>query len=249
MTKYIIGGWSQDVATSAPQGFTYTMYGMITNLVGLTAGTAQSPGWSPATVEAPKVPTGKVMWTYGGGLCSPNAMPSSATDVDKIVSATTENKWAGVDFDDECQMNIPQIINTMSQLKTSDTKQSSYTFLAGWDYNNPAGNSGTEINNAVKQIAAAKCCDRFILMCYASAMWPMTDITANVGPAIERTINLGVPKKQVILALTPEGLTDENLAYFIDQVISHDIGGLFIWDYPNLPAKALSEIKDKLNID
>lgn len=248
MSDYIIGGWTQSLSDMPPAGFSNTMYGMVTNLEGLTTGTAASPGWSPANNQAPAVASGNALWTYGGGLCSPNAMPASAEQVQAIVSAAKDNGWAGVDFDDECSMNIDNLVQAMQQLKPLQT---SYTFLAGWDYNNPSASShGQQINNAVKQISNAGAADRYMLMCYATAMWNQSDIEANVSQAIERTINdNGVANKDCILCLTPAGLNDWNLNYFLDQVTHYEIGGLFIWDFPRLSAADLATIKNRLGID
>jgi len=246
MSDYVIGGWSQSTTDIPPDTFSYTMYGMITNLEGLTSGTPTSPGWNLNDTTAPPV-SGKVMWTYGGQGCTPSGMPKSDMNINQIVDATNNNGWDGVDFDDECSMNVGQMILTMQQLKP---KQSSYTFLAGWDYNNPDNPSshGQAINEAVRQIAQAKAADRYVLMCYADSMWPMTDIVANVGPAIQRTITNGVPRNQVILALTPAGLNSENLDYFLNQVTSNNIGGLFIWNYPSLKQEDLNTIVNRLGI-
>jgi hypothetical protein len=251
MTNFIIGGWSQNARDVAPAGFAYTMYGMITNLHGLTAGTPNSPGWSPKTTAAPTAETGSVMWTYGGGGATPENMPNNEAENYEIVRCTNQQHWAGVDFDDESNMDINNVVAVMKQLKQQQPPlQSSYTFLAGWDYNNPnASSSGQSINDAVQKVAQANCSDRFILMCYADKMWSNADIQANVGSAIERTINNGVPKKEVILALTSVGLNAENLDYFLEQVTTYDIGGLFIWDFATLPPSYLSTIKNKLDIN
>ena len=244
MANYIIGGWSQRTADQPPKQFSVTMYGMITNLEGLTSGTPSSPGWSPEKVPPPKV-DGTVMWTYGGGGCTPRERPLT-TDVERIVSAADHMGWDGVDFDDECRMDASNIIAAMKALRPKET---SYTFLAGWDYNNPGASSlGREINESVRAIAGARVCDRFVLMCYAAAMWSMADIKANVGPALDRTLgHVGDPKK-VFLALTPRGLNDENLDYFLNAVTDRGVGGLFVWDFPELPASALSTITGALGI-
>ncbi len=245
MSDYIIGGWSQNPADKAPQTFSYTMYGMITNLEGLTSGTPKSPGWSPARTRAPEG-GGQVLWTYGGGGCTPYAMPKTEAQIQAISDTTGEKGWAGVDFDDECGMDVENVIKTMQTLKPSQT---SYTFLAGWDYNNPSASAhGQVINEAVQAVAKTGAADRQILMCYATAMWSKADIEANVGPAISRTIDNGVPAKQVILALTPAGLSSENLDYFLNQVTGKDIGGLFIWDFPALKPEDLATIENKLGI-
>lgn len=242
MGNYVIGGWSQSLSTVPPKSFTYAMYGMVTNFPALTVGTATAPGWSPATTPAPQFPPCQVLWTYGGAGGAPTGTPSAPSDIQAIVDATRNQNWAGVDFDNESNMNVANIATTMQALKTAG-KETSYTFLAGWDYNNnPQGPAG------VKEIAASGAVDRFILMCYADGMWPMADITANVGPAIEKTIAQGVPPQKVILALTYNGLTQENLDYFLNQVTTHQIGGLFIWEYPMLSSTDLNYICTKLGI-
>lgn len=248
MSDYIIGGWSQRVADKAPETFSYTMYGMITNLEGLTSGTPASPGWSPLKTRAPEG-GGQVLWTYGGGGCTPSAMPRTADQVQAILTATDQGGWTGVDFDDECGMDVENVIKAMQALKDNSFR-TSYTFLAGWDYNNPTASAhGQSINDAVAAVARSGAADRQILMCYAAAMWSMSDIEANVGPAIARTIDNGVPPKRVILALTPAGLTGENLDYFLNQVTDKGIGGLFIWNFPALKDADLSVIEKKLGIN
>jgi len=248
MSDFIVGGWTQNPANKPFPGFSHTMYGMITNLDGLTTGTADAPGWSPEKTSAPNISPGVAMWTYGGGLCSPDAMPATSEQVQRIIDCTEQKQWAGVDFDDECHMNIDNLIESMQRLRPL---QSSYTFLAGWDYNNPsASDFGKEINNAVLNVSNANAADRFALMCYASAMWSEQDIKNNVSQAIDRTINInGVDKKQVILALTPAGLTDWNLNYFLDQVEEFDIGGLYIWDFTSLKAEDYFTITNRLGIN
>lgn len=247
MSEYILGGWAQSLADTPPAGFSHTMYGMVTNLAGLTTGTETAPGWSPTNNKAPKIPGNDVLWTYGGGLCSPESMPKTSQQISDIVAAAKDNDWAGVDFDDECNMNIDNLIDTMQQLKPLQT---SYTFIAGWAYNNPnASSNGQAINDAVKKISNAGAADRFALMCYATEMWSKADIEANVSQAIERTINdNGVTAKSVILALTPEGLDDWNLNYFLDQVLKYDIGGVYVWNFPLLKGADLDVIKDRLGI-
>ena len=233
MNNYIIGGWTQRLTDKPPEGFSYTMYGMITELMGLTAGTAKNPGWSPMQYSAPSVNSGKVLWTYGGGLCSPNSMPESENQINKIVDSTVTMDWSGVDFDDECEMNIDNLLVAMKRLKP---RQISYSFIAGWNYNNPTkSEAGKKTNIAIHKLINANLVDRYILMCYGEAMWSETDIKANVASAIHRTISIqGVAAKKVILALTPIGLTENTLAYFLDQVIDNNIGGLFIWNFPLL---------------
>ena len=246
MGNYIIGGWTQNPADKAPSTFSRTMYGMITNLEGLTSGTPEYPGWSPVQNPAPPA-QGQVLWTYGGAGCTPTQMPGTPEQIKEVVAATRSNKWAGVDFDDECQMDVDNIIATMKALKPNLT---SYTFLAGWDYNNPHSSiHGKDINHAVSAIAQSGAADLQILMCYGGAMWSMTDIIANVGPAIDRTLANGVPAKEVILALTPAGLNPENLDYFLNQVTDKGIGGLFIWNFPDLHYSDLEEIERRLDID
>ncbi|WP_394391699.1 hypothetical protein [Shewanella woodyi] len=251
MQSYIIGGWTQDIHQQAPQEFAVVMYGMITNLPALTAGTVQEPGWSPTSVDAPRTSKANVLWTYGGGGAVPDAMPKSQESINAITECTKKHYWDGVDFDDESQMNISHVIETMRLLKVQcPSKQSSYTFLAGWNYNNPQqSTAGQATNRKVQSIAQADCTNRFILMCYADKMWDMDDIIANVGPAIGRTLDNGVPPKSVILALTPSGLTQENLAYFLKQVTEYDIGGLFIWNFENLMSADLQLIIDTLGIN
>lgn len=46
MNKFITGGWSQSLAGQPHKAFDVMMYGMVTNLDGLTTGTSAQPGWS-----------------------------------------------------------------------------------------------------------------------------------------------------------------------------------------------------------
>lgn len=248
MSNYILGGWSQHLKTPAPASFSYAIYGMVTNLTDLKTGLPGGYGWSPATTPPPASP-GSVMWAYGGDRCTPVAEPANQSAIDAINAATRDMGWAGVDFDDECKMNTGNIVLAMQKMAGLET---SYTFLAGWDYNNPTDepdDKGRLINAAVAEIAQSGACQRFCLMCYGEEMYSMPDIVANVGPAIARTIaHVGDPKK-VILALTPEKLDAENLAYFLDQVKSNNIGGLFVWEYSTLSPEDLNTIETALNIE
>lgn len=241
MSKFIIGGWTQHLNATPPKSFSYAMYGMVTNFPALTTGTQAQPGWNPAKTPLPHASC-KVMWTYGGAGGVPSGTPSSPLEINAIIEATNAQNWAGVDVDNESEMNIDNIASLMQLLK-SQGKETSYTFLAGWSFNH----EGTEDNN-IKKLATDGSVDRFILMCYAGAMWSMADIEGNVGQAIEKTISLGVDPSKVILALTPVGLTQQNLDYFLNQVTSRNIGGLFIWEYPSLAPSDLEYICEKLDI-
>ncbi len=73
MNKFILGGWSQSLSSKPLEEFDVMMYGMVTNLDGLTTGTPASPGWSPEKQYKPdNTPDfkGKTLWVYGGGGCS-----------------------------------------------------------------------------------------------------------------------------------------------------------------------------------
>ncbi|WP_027709276.1 hypothetical protein [Zooshikella ganghwensis] len=252
MSDYIIGGWTQDLKNPPNPLFSYTMYGMITNLAWLTSGppTSEPPPswcWSPKEQHAPSSKNSKVLWTYGGGGAGHKNMPATSKDVSQIISAANINGWQGVDFDDESQMNVNNIINAMQDL--GQGKSTSYTFLAGWDYNNPDQSSeGKTINDNVAAIAKANVCDRFNLMCYGAAMWDMPTIKANVPAAVDRTIKLVGDCKKVVLALTPAGLNNENLDFFLEQVTSKHLGGLFIWNYTELSNADLNKITSTLGI-
>ena len=248
MDGYVIGGWTQNLTTTAPASFSQAIYGMVTNLQELKTGVPGGYGWSPVNTAPPAQlsPATQVRWTYGGAGCTPYGMPGTDTDVTAIVTAGA--MWAGVDVDDECAMNTAYIATLLPALKQAG-KTTSYTFIAGWAYNNPeASAEGAATNAAVQQLAATGACDHFILMCYGGEMWSMQDIVGNVGPAIERTVkHVGDPKR-VILALTPTGLTAENRDYFLKQVTSHGIGGLFVWEWPRLSVTDLQTIEATLGI-
>ena len=248
MSDYIIGGWTQDLEATAPMSFSHAIYGMVTNLQELKTGLPGGYGWSVATTPPPAQPSPntQVMWAYGGKDCTPNGMPADDGQVAEIVDASV--RWAGVDIDDECAMNSANINATLKALK-ADGKETSYTFIAGWNYNNPDQSpEGQADNEAVRAVAEGGDCDRFILMCYGDTMWPMADIEANVGPALDRTIGYVRDPKKVILALTPDGLTTENRDYFLNQVASRGLGGLFIWEWPRLSADDLTAIQEALGI-
>jgi len=206
------------------------MYGMVTSLKELKTGGGHGPDQSPIDTGA-----AKALWTYGGGFCQPEGYPTD-DGIDAIVKSTVKNGWAGVDFDDECKMNIANIIETMKRLKAAG-KETSYTFLAGWAYNNKPDDQ-----EVVKKIADSGFCDRFVLMCYAAEMWDDQTIKDNVGPAIEKTINFVGDSKKVILALTPVGLNAQNLGTFLNDVLDNQLGGLFIWNFTLLKPDDLDTI-------
>jgi hypothetical protein len=226
-----IGGWTQKWKQKPPDCFSYVMYGMVTTLDELKTGGGQGP-------NKPPINTGSVksLWTYGGGFCKPKGYPKTANDIKAIVDATVKNKWAGVDFDDECKMNTDNIIQAMKQLKDAG-KETSYTFIAGWDYNNKKPSQAI-----VKKVADSSYCDRFILMCYDAAMWDDQTIKDNVGPAIQKTIEFTGDSKKVILALTPAGLTPKNLKDFLDYTQNNNLGGMFIWNFLSLKPSDLETI-------
>ena len=245
----LFGGWSMSLSKKPLTDFDIINYGMVTNLSGLTTGSAESPGWSPEKSNKPDnsdVFNGKTLWTYGGGGCSPAAYPQNESDVARIVNATVNNGWDGVDFDDECSMNIPLVIETMTQLK-AHSRQTSFGFISGSTYNSPDSDSGARLNEKVQQIASSGQCDRLIHYCYASRMWSDQDITNNVAPALKRSIDHGMEPGKIILALTTRGLTDWNLNYFLEQVSQLQLGGLFVWLYEDLTADNIAKIKAVLS--
>ena len=249
MNEYLLGGWSQSLSHAPLKEFDIMMYGMVTNLSGLTTGTSANPGWSPEKEKKPENPggfKGKTLWVYGGGLCSPQNKPSDMNDVARLVEATKNQNWDGVDFDDECNMNIPLVIEAMRQLKAIQ-KDTSYGFIAGYTYNHPDTEKGQQLNKKVKEIITSGQCDRLIQYCYAAAMWSKEDILSNVIPAIKRSISYSSSSKKCIIALTTKGLNDWNLNYFIDQVLEFNLGGLFIWAYEKLTAEHTKLIKDRLS--
>ncbi|UYH52112.1 hypothetical protein N5W20_04465 [Candidatus Kirkpatrickella diaphorinae] len=244
----LLGGWSMSLTRDPLNEFDYMMYGMVTNLDGLTTGTASRPGWSPEKSAKPQGAPGfkgQTLWVYGGGGCSPQEKPSDINDVSRIVAATVDKNWDGVDFDDECNMNMCLVIEAMKQLK-EHKKETSFGFIAGYSYNHPTTASGKKLNQKVSSIIASGQCNRLIHYCYAAAMWNKDDILGNVRQALERSLAFGIEKEKVILALTSRGLTDWNLNYFLDQVIDLDIGGLFIWRYDQLSADHLQIIRNRL---
>ncbi|MBV6754376.1 MULTISPECIES: hypothetical protein [unclassified Pseudomonas] len=245
---FIIGGWSQTLSRDPMPYFTRMMYGMVTNLDGLTTGTSSAPGWSPTTSKAPR-PTdysGQVLWTYGGDLCSPKAKPAQ-DEIDTIVKATLDNGWDGVDFKDDCQMNIPNVIETMRVLKKHG-KQTHFGFIPGDSYNTPSSCVGKELNDKLRQMIQSRYCDQLVHHCYASRMWTDTEIERYVGRSLERTLAHGASADQVILALSTRGLTDHNLNAFLDQVTRLKIGGLYIWACHKLLASHQRTIAERLEL-
>jgi|GEM_PF-819698 len=248
MNNFILGGWSQSLTGNPLNEFDVMMYGMVTNLDGLTTGTQASPGWSPEQHNKPDNQPdfkGKTLWVYGGGGCSPEGRPASREEVLRIAEATKSRGWDGVDFDDECNMNIELVIDAMTELKKCQ-KETSFGFIAGYAYNHPETNNGGKTNEKIKTLNLSGQCDRFIHYCYGSAMWNKEDIINNVIPALKRSLAHGVPNKKCILALTARGLNDWNLNYFIDQVLDFNLGGLFIWKYEQLTPQSLETIKTRL---
>lgn len=246
---YVFGGWSQSTHRTPLPSFTTMMYGMVTNLAGLTTGTMHMPGWSPARTEAPRHEhyAGPVLWTYGGGLCAPDRRPSSREDVEAIVAATNTGGWDGVDFDDECHMDIDRVIEAMALLK-GQGKQTSYTFIGGYTYNSPDSAAGRVLNDKVRRVIASGHCDRLVHMCYGSSMWSSADIERHVRQALERSLAHGARPASIVLALTSRGLTDASLAYFVDQVTTLGIGGLFAWAYERLEEHHLEIILRTLDL-
>lgn len=245
----LLGGWSMSLTRYPFNEFDYIMYGMVTNLDGLTTGDINTPGWSPENESKPDMNPcfkGKRLWVYGGGGCAPEGKPSSTYEVSRIISATLNKNWDGVDFDDECNMNITLIIETMKKLKENG-KETSFGFIAGYSYNHPNTEAGKKLMDKVNMIIKSEQCNRLVHYCYGSAMWNKDDIVNNVKQALEKSISYGMDKDKIILALTTKGLTDWNLNYFLDQIINLNLGGLFIWRYDEITPHHLQITKERLN--
>ena len=58
----------------------------------------------------------------------------------RIVEATVDRGWDGVDFDDECNMNTERVIEAMKRLKRPERDQPG--FYAGYSYNHPNTENG-----------------------------------------------------------------------------------------------------------
>ncbi|MCG7389253.1 hypothetical protein [Pantoea sp. ACRSB] len=248
MNRFILGGWSQSLTAKPLEEFDIMMYGMVTNLDGLTTGTSSRPGWSPERNNKPENLSGfsgKTLWVYGGGGCAPEGRPANIQEALRIAEATKSRGWDGVDFDDECNMNIDLVIEAMEHLKKCQ-KETSFGFTAGYAYNHPETNNGNLLNKKIIALHASNQCNRFIHYCYGASMWSKEDIINNVTPAIKRSLEHGVENKKCILALTTRGMTDWNLNYFIDQVLDFNLGGMFIWKYEELTNESLATIKRRL---
>lgn len=241
------GGWSQTLSQPPLKEFNTMMYGMVTNLPELTTGTKANPGWSPENSVKPEYPDyrGKTLWTYGGGGAVPSDQPASTQEVERIVSTTIKNRWDGIDFDDESNMNISYLTQAMSSLKNYQ-KATSYGFIAGYCYNHPKTVNDEKLTIKVKQIIDSGYCDRLVHYCYAASMWSMDDIINNVRPGLEKSIHYGMPKEKIVLALTTTGLTDEKLNYFLESIVNMQLGGLFVWNYHKLTPGRIKVITDKL---
>lgn len=250
MTRKQLGGWSMSLDKAPFDEFNTIMYGMVTNLDGLTTGTADAPGWSPEKACKPELNPdfhGKTLWVYGGGGCSPTGRPKSSDEIGRIVQTTLKNGWDGVGFDDECNMNIPYVIDTMSQLK-SHNLQTSLGFIAGYTYNHPDSEAGMLVAAKIRSVISSGYCDRLIHYCYANVMWNEKDIRENVRQALEKSLQYGMPKEKIILALTTRGLTDWNLNYFLEQIQDLDSGGLYIWRYDEMSQSHRETIKSRFGI-
>lgn len=243
---FILGGWTQHLDTTPPSGFSHVQYGMITELNKLTVGTVEAPGWGPADTLAPKTYS-KSLWSYGGALCRPAGMPNSIEQINNIISATTTKYWDGIDVDNECGMDINNVIKLFGMMSEFET---SYTFMGGVEFNNPEKFTGGQAtNDELKLISDNVEIDRFIMMSYGNEMWSIQEIEANVGPGIERLIKIGIDKKNIIATVTTAGLTNENLKLVLAQVLKHDIGGLFVWEFKGLIPEHLVLIQDRLQIN
>nr|WP_253307144.1 hypothetical protein [unidentified bacterial endosymbiont] len=145
-------------------------YGMVTNLSGLTTGTESPPGWGPETSVKPEHPhyTGKILWTDGGGGCSPSEKPTLSQKVESIIAATINNHWDGIDFDNECNMNIHYFTQAMGSLNNLQ-KESSYGLIAGWSYNHPETENGKKLTTKIKEVIGSGYCDRLVHYCYATS--------------------------------------------------------------------------------
>jgi hypothetical protein len=215
----VIGTWTQSWTYMPLNGYTTVMYGMVTNLE-----TLKTPGnIGPETLPSCDSVTVSRFWTYGGQGCTPPGAPQ-LKQIKKIVDVTKANGWAGVDVDNECSMNIPNVQKLCADLK-EENLTSNYTFIAGAEYIGEPATGPTK--TAIKMLKAS--CDRFVMMCYANEMWDQETIKNVVPQAVSNTIQLVERSEKCILALTTAGLTKENLKFFLDQVTLNNLGGIFVW--------------------
>jgi len=243
---FILGGWTQHLDTTPPSGFSHVQYGMITELNKLTIGTVIAPGWGPADTLAPKTYS-KSIWSYGGALCRPAGMPNSIKQINNIISATTTKYWDGVDVDNECGMDINNVIKLFDMMSDFET---SYTFMGGVEFNDPEKYPGGQAtNDELKLISDNVEIDRFIMMSYGDQMWSEQEIKDNIGPGIVRLLNIGIDKKNIIVTVTTAGLTNENLHRVLDEVVKYKVGGLFVWEFKDLIPEHLIIIQDRLQIN
>lgn len=88
--------------------------------------------------------------------------------------------------------------------------------------------------------------DRVQLMLYATAMWDKPTSDKSVPSSIQAALGLGVPAEKIILGVTTNGLTSDNLQDWINSIVGGAssyspgvrLGGLFVWPGSGQPVDA-----------
>jgi hypothetical protein len=231
MTQLTLGGYTQDLTAVAPRTFSRVLYGMITNLPQLTSGTTDKPGWSPSLTKAPSAPAGcQVLWIYGGAGAQPSGYPDSGS-LASIVSATTQNGWDGVDFDDESALNVPMVGSTMTGLKQAG-KATSFDFVGGWGFT--VGPDAAANQQIVRDIAATGQCDAINMMCYGGTMWTDWEMSSFIPTTCAAARSAVNGNSRLMLGITTRGLTSTNLQFALDQVKSQNLNGIMVFAFEEL---------------
>lgn len=260
------------VNTAWTAGFGAYYLGMVTNAFDVATGAnhpLESYQVQIETAKAPVIPGAEVLWVFGGADFNfnqawgspgvPTALPvtspvypgeSSKSTIDNLRQWTLGNGWSGIDFDDELSsasgvgsgfnvQNLAQLIADLDQAG----RDTSYTVLAGLDFSN----EGWEYNN-LKNIWAEQggAIDRVQLMLYATAMWDKPTSDKSVPSSIQAALGLGVPAEKIILGVTTNGLTSDNLQDWINSIVGGAssyspgvrLGGLFVWPGSGQPVDA-----------
>jgi len=229
-SAYTLGGWVQTWTDAVPSDYSLCIYGMCTDLVNMKSGlnnTGTYCAWTSSIGNNPDKAT--IMFT----ACGENAQPVSGWPAQANITSflsnlnTSNTKWKGVDFDDECSMdqtNLPTLINN---LHTSGY-QTNYTFLGGSQF----VDSNIPTQDYLSKLDSMGC-DRFILMMYGDAMWDNATIGQYLDAAVQKVYRGGaIPYNKIYVGVTSKGFTigsGSNLELFINEITKYKLGGLMVW--------------------
>ena len=197
-----------------------------------------------------------VLFTYGSSpdtttpRTNRSAYPTT-TMVSNLVAAVDNNSWAGIDFDDEVNLNVINIKDVMervSKLKSNSIKGCSYTFIGGWIFSK---NGKSSIRDNIEILHKSSFCERYILMCYSSRMWDNNTIHTFVPKGIKTALKLigNENAKKIFIACTTMGLNSDNLNIFLEYIQKYKIGGLFIWMPGDLTESQMMQINTAFKLD